>query len=91
MSKVGLRVMVLLAGGKMMYTFHHMRPCTLPSKMHTCTPAESLMVGGKLQMHKLRPEHLQRLQVCVQKVHLHILKFSHSRIAQPQGLSPVLS
>ena len=48
------------------------------------------MVRGKLQMHKLRPQHLQRLQVCMQQVHLHMVNLSHSRMTQSQGLSPDL-
>ena len=39
-------------------------------------------------MHKLRPQHLKRLQVCMQQVHLHMGNLSHSRMAQSQGLSP---
>ena len=42
-------------------------------------------------MHKLRPQHLQRLQICMQQVHLHMVNLSHSCMAQPQGLSPVFS
>ena len=41
-------------------------------------------------MHKLRSQHLQRLQVCMQQVHLHMVNLSHSRMAQSQGLSPDL-